>query len=66
MTAKMTANPFMKNTMEKQTKETVLLRREGRAEEIAITALLLASEDSSYITGEDIIVDGGWTSCAPI
>jgi NAD(P)-dependent dehydrogenase (short-subunit alcohol dehydrogenase family) len=61
MTAKMTSNPMMK----KQMKESVLLRREGRAEEIASTALILACEDSSYITGEDIIVDGGWTSCAP-
>jgi NAD(P)-dependent dehydrogenase (short-subunit alcohol dehydrogenase family) len=65
MTAKIQSNPFMTHMMEKQMKETVLLRREGRAEEIATTALFLASEDSSYITGEDIIVDGGWTSCAP-
>lgn len=24
-----------------------------------------SSEDSAYITGNDIIVDGGWTSAAP-
>ena len=37
----------------------VSLGRFGRSEEVAQTALFLASEDSSYITGAEIPVDGG-------
>lgn len=37
----------------------VPLGRVGKAEEIATTALFLASEDSGYITGTSIAVDGG-------
>jgi len=37
------------------------LGRVGTADEIAKTAFYLASPESSFITGQDIIVDGGST-----
>jgi NAD(P)-dependent dehydrogenase (short-subunit alcohol dehydrogenase family) len=38
---------------------TSALRREGRPEEIAAVAAFLASDAASFITGTDILVDGG-------
>lgn len=42
----------------------VPLGRLGRPEDIARTAVFLASEDSSYITGQVIVVDGGFLALA--
>lgn len=36
------------------------LKRLGQPEDIAKTAVFLASSDAGYITGQTIIVDGGW------
>lgn len=38
----------------------VPLARLGKPEEVAETAAFLASDNSSYITGSVIVVDGGW------
>ena len=39
-----------------------LLKRLGAPEDISNAALFLASEASSYITGSDLYVDGGWSA----
>ena len=38
---------------------TVPMKRMGSPEEIARAALFLASDDSSFVMGVDLVVDGG-------
>ena len=37
------------------------IKQVGEPEDVAKTALFLASDDSSYMTGQDLFVDGGYT-----
>jgi meso-butanediol dehydrogenase/(S,S)-butanediol dehydrogenase/diacetyl reductase len=39
----------------------LLIKRRAQPEEIAACALFLASDDSAYVTGVNLPVDGGWT-----
>ncbi len=38
------------------------LGRYGEPEEVATGALYLASDESSFVTGSELVIDGGWTA----
>ncbi|HEY7206734.1 MAG TPA: SDR family NAD(P)-dependent oxidoreductase [Gaiellaceae bacterium] len=41
------------------------LGRPGTPEDVARCALFLASDESSYVTGANLVVDGGWSTVLP-
>jgi len=48
--------------LSKQFLSSIPLGRWGKAEEVGKLALYLCSEDAGFITGSDVLIDGGWTS----
>jgi NAD(P)-dependent dehydrogenase (short-subunit alcohol dehydrogenase family) len=60
------ATPILEQVFDEETKrqfESLIPRgKMGRPEEIATVALFLASDDSSYVNGVELFVDGGMSA----
>ena len=60
--SEMTANMVGDERSEAFVRENAPMARFGRVEELDGALLFLASDASSYVTGQTIVVDGGWTA----
>ncbi len=58
MTAKSYADPYLYQ----QRLNHMIIPRWGKPEDLVGAVIFLCAEASSYITGQDIVVDGGWTA----
>ena len=58
MTEKARSDPEMSKTIVGR----IPLGRYGQPEEVAYAVLFLASDESSYLTGSELVIDGGWTA----
>jgi NAD(P)-dependent dehydrogenase (short-subunit alcohol dehydrogenase family) len=58
MTEKRRADPAIRARMVAR----IPLGRYGEVEEIAYGALYLASDESRFVTGSELVIDGGWTA----
>ena len=58
----MTIKSFKNNNRNKFIKDRIILNRWGNTEDLVGPIIFLSSLSSSYITGADIFVDGGWNA----
>jgi NAD(P)-dependent dehydrogenase (short-subunit alcohol dehydrogenase family) len=58
----MTKGALRNKNMEKMTLSKVPLNRIGKPIDIANAVVFLSSDAASYITGEELVIDGGWSS----
>ena len=48
--------------MRRSFEELTTLKRLGRPKDVAAAAVFLASNDSAFMAGTELVVDGGWTT----
>jgi len=58
----MTKKSWASKGLKKQREEKTILGRWGEPKDLAGIIIFLTSKSSSYITGQDIYVDGGWSA----
>lgn len=60
--SEMTHDFIEANAFQEFVKNSTCMERTGRPEELDTALIFLAADESSYITGQTIFVDGGWTA----
>lgn len=58
----MTRNSYSKTNLKDLRDQRIIKNRWGTPDDLAGAVILLASDASDYITGTDIIIDGGWSA----
>ena len=58
----MTRKSFKDEVLHKERLDRMIIKRWGEVDDITGAAIFLASNASSYMTGSDVVVDGGWVA----
>ena len=56
----MTEKSFSSSSLKKERDERIIMKRWGESEDLIGPCIFLASSASEYMTGSDVVVDGGW------
>ena len=57
---KMTINSYNKKSENQKRKNRTIMKKWGQPSDLVGASIFLASEASSYMTGSEIVIDGGW------